>query len=118
MIRLQDVRVKTKYFFIWTQFLNEKREIKRLKNKEIEDLKKAKTFSQYTAKFHSFLGWKQYVKKMKTIKEKAVLLENKTKAKQLTSVVAEMKQKIGTFEIIFRNNRNREDVRGNSLQTT
>jgi hypothetical protein len=40
----EDVRVKTKYFFQWFQYLQERKEIRRLKNKEVEDLKKSKLF--------------------------------------------------------------------------
>ncbi len=45
-----------------------------MKNKEIEDLKKSKIFNQYSAKFSSFMKWKQYIKKIKYIKSKAVEL--------------------------------------------
>jgi hypothetical protein len=63
---IQDVKMKTKYFFKWCKFIEEKRVIKMLKNKEIEDLKKAKTFHQYSIKFNSFMEWKQYIRRLRS----------------------------------------------------
>lgn len=70
--------------------------IKRIKYKEIEDLKKAKTFAQYSTKFQFFGKWKQHVKKMKVIKEKGKFLEQQTKNKQLKSIFEQIKEKICT----------------------
>jgi hypothetical protein len=89
--------VKTKYFFLWTQFIDERRAIKALKNKEIEDLKKAKVFHQYSLKFRNFVEWKHYVQYMKVTRQKGVLLEERTKKKMMRGVVEQIKEKLGTF---------------------
>jgi len=46
-----------------------------MKNKEIEDLKKAKTFHQYSVKFNSFMEWKQYIRRIRSTRERGYFLE-------------------------------------------
>jgi hypothetical protein len=46
-----------------------------LKNKEVEDIKKSKLFSQYSCKFQAFLQWKQVAKKIKSERERAIMIE-------------------------------------------
>ena len=67
----EDVHVKTKYFFKWCQYLRERQEVRRLKNKEVEDLKKARLFCQYSLKFQQFLQWKQQNRRAKHDRERA-----------------------------------------------
>jgi hypothetical protein len=67
----EEVHIKTKYFCQWLQFLQERREVKRLKNKEVEDVKKSRLFCQYSLKFQTFLHWKQHTRKANTARTKA-----------------------------------------------
>jgi hypothetical protein len=67
----EEVHLKTKYYCQWLQFLQERREIRRLKNKEVDDLRKSQLFSQYSLKFQSFLHWKQHTRKARLDRTKA-----------------------------------------------
>ena len=69
------MKVKTKYFFKWCKFIEERKVIKVLKNKEVEDLKKSKVFHQYSLKFQAYMEWKQHVKRIKVNRERAYFLE-------------------------------------------
>ena len=68
-----------------------------MKNKEIEDLKKSKVFHQYSIKFHSFLNWKQYMKKKKLTQERGVLLENKTNRNKMREILSKFQEKGGKY---------------------
>jgi hypothetical protein len=87
----EDVHLKTKYFCQWLQFLQERREIKRLKNKEVEDLKKSRLFCMYSLKFQTFIHWKQHTRKAHT---------GRARAKQIEQAVA--KRTAGKAFLAFR----------------
>ena len=66
-----------------------------MKDRDIENLKKSKVFHQYSIKFHTFLEWKQYVRRTRTTKDRALTLEAKTKASVASKIMSQMKEKIG-----------------------
>ena len=87
------MKVKTKYFFKWCKFLEERNFIKKMKNKEIEDLKKAKLFHKYSLKFQTFIEWKQYIRRVKNTRQRALVLEEKTKKSILVNIIDKIKEK-------------------------
>ena len=71
-----------------------------MRDKEAEDVRRAKTWSQYAIKFNSFIQWKQLIKRVKVTKERGVRLEGKTARSRLNEVFAQIKEKIGNLFVI------------------
>ena len=70
-----------------------------MKNKEVEDLRKAKMFHKYSLKFQTFMEWKQYVRRIKTTRQRAIVLEEKTKKNKMLNIFDTFKEKIEVITI-------------------
>lgn len=66
-----------------------------MKNKEIEDIKKSRLFSQYSCKFHTFVQWKQLARKIKSERDRAIMIERATEKRLVHSVITKIQEKIG-----------------------
>ncbi len=95
----EEVHLKTKYFCQWMQYLQERREIRRLKNKEVEDLKKSQLFSQYSLKFQSFLHWKQHTRKARLDRLKAQTITKAAANRATSACFAAFREKIDILAI-------------------
>jgi hypothetical protein len=91
----EDVHLKTKYFFQWFQYLQERREVKRFRNKEVEDIKKSRLFCNYSLKFQTFLQWKRQVRKAKSERDRAAQIGTAVCKRMTEGVFERIRERIG-----------------------
>jgi hypothetical protein len=64
------VKTKTYFFFKWCQYVEHCKELKKMKQREVENQKISLSFNKYGTKSNYFNAWKIIYKKNKVEKER------------------------------------------------
>lgn len=97
---IQDIKLKTLYFFKWCKFIEYGKSIKKLRLKEIDDLRKSLTFNMYAVKFSYFQNWRRQAKSNASNRRKFDQIQKNTQINLFRDTVNSFYSLFGTCLLI------------------
>ncbi len=97
---VKDIKLKTLYFFKWCKFIEYGKSIKKLRLKEIDDLRKSLTFNMYAVKFSYFHNWRRQARQNASNRQKFNQIQKTSQRDLFRNTVNSFYSLFGTFLII------------------